>query len=88
MKKLKHYDYYLHRSGGRAFDYFGGVGKPYRVNIFHAYLFKLLGYCMTRVQRGSDIRRVMTRAILQRGAHRHSYAMEHDRENYGDNYGR
>jgi len=66
------YDYYRHLSGGFAFDYFGGVGKPEKISFSHYVLLKLLGYRVTRVPRGSDRVRVMVRAALRAGAHRRS----------------
>jgi hypothetical protein len=73
---MKARDYYLHKSGGFAFDYFGGFGRPYQVKIFCFYFIKLLGYKATRVVRGASIKRVYIRATLAIGAHRHSWAME------------
>ena len=67
------YDYYLHHSGGRAFDYFGGIGTPFKVSLLRFYLYRLLGYRTTRTQRGASLRRLYIRAALQGGAHRHSY---------------
>lgn len=72
---MKKYDYYLHRSGGRAFDYFGFIGTPFQVSMIRWYIFKLFGYRATRVPRGSSVRRVMVRATIAKGAHRHSIAM-------------
>jgi len=77
---MKRYDYYLHRSGGVAFDYFGGIGTPFKVSFIRFYLYKLLGYRNTKVLRGASIRRVMIRANLERGAHRHSISMEEARK--------
>lgn len=72
----RRYDYYLHRSGGKVFDYFGGIGTPFRVSLLRWWLFKLTGYKATRVTRGADLRRVYIRATLAAGAHRNSYKME------------
>lgn len=70
------YDYYLHRSGGRVFDYFGGIGRPYRVNVLWWWVMKLAGYKATKVPVFAPIRRVYIRATLAQGAHRRSYKME------------
>jgi hypothetical protein len=70
------YDYYLHRSGGRVFDYWGGIGTPFRVSILRAYISKVLGYKMTRVCARVGVRRVYIRATLASGAHRNSYKMD------------
>jgi hypothetical protein len=70
------YDYYLHRSGGRVFDYFGGIGTPFRVSLLRALIFKLLGFRMTRVRKGRSLKSVIVRAALKQGAHRHSWQIE------------
>lgn len=73
------HDYYLHRSGGRVFDYFGGIGTPFKVSCLRAWLYKIMGYRMTRVRRGASVLQVMTRATLLGGAGRHSYKMKEER---------
>ena len=73
---MRRFDYYLHCSGGFAFDYFGGIGTPFRVSVFRAYLYKWAGYRMTRVPRGASLTRVMVRAALKSGAHRRSLFVE------------
>lgn len=70
------YDFYLHRSGGKVFDYFGGVGTPYQVHWLWWYIMKWAGYKATRVQAGAPLKRVYIRATLAAGAHRRSYKME------------
>ena len=70
------YEYYMHRSGGLAFDHFGGIGRPFRVRRWWAYLMKRLGYCVTHVPVGSATRRIYVRAALLRGAHRHSHKVQ------------
>lgn len=72
----RYHDYYLHRSGGKVFDYFGGIGTPFRVSILRAAIAKALGYKVTRVVKGAPQRRVYIRATLNKGAHRTSYAMQ------------
>jgi hypothetical protein len=79
--KIKLYDYYLHRSGGRAFDYFGGIGTPFKVSMLRFYLWKWLGFRATRVVKNSSLRRVVIRATLHGGAHRHSIKMQ-EAKNY------
>lgn len=66
-------DYYMHRSGGYAFYYFGNIGTPFKVSMFRACINGLCGYCVTRVPRGASIKRVYIRAALTRGAHRMSW---------------
>ena len=72
---MKKYDYYLHRSGGRVFDYFGGIGTPFKVSLLRFYLFKWAGFRATRVLKGAPLSRVLIRATIRCGAHRHSYKM-------------
>ena len=73
---MKRRDSYLHRSGGRVFDYFGGIGTPFRVSMIRFYLYKWFGFRATKVLKGVAIKRVYIRAILAQGAHRHSWKME------------
>lgn len=80
---MRRYDYYLHCSGGRAFDYFGGVGEPFRVSALRFYLFKLAGYRATKVRAGAPLHRVMVRAALKSGAHRHSWKVQEARKGRG-----
>jgi hypothetical protein len=75
------YDYYLHHSGGRAFDYFGGIGDPFRVSFIRAFIWKLLGFRMTKVRKGANLISIMTRATLKAGAHRHSVKIQEIRGN-------
>ena len=70
------YEYYLHRPGGPAFDYFGGIGTPFRVSPLRAWIYKILGFRMTRVRKGKSLKSVIVRAALKQGAHRHSYKIE------------
>ena len=70
------YDYYLHKSGGKVFDYFNCVGTPFRVSYLRWLLFRLFKFRATRVQRGASLKRVYIRATLQAGAHRTSYNMK------------
>lgn len=75
------YDYYLHRSGGRVFDYFGGIGLPYKVGCIRAGVMKVLGYSVTRVPRRiTSLQRIYLRAALTRGAHRRSFKVEQIRK--------
>lgn len=69
------YDYYLHRSGGYAFDYFGGIGKPFKVSWFKALVAKLLKREVTPCPVGCSEHRVYVRAVLKRGISRRSYFM-------------
>ena len=80
------YDYYLHKSGGYAFDYFGGIGRPYKVNIITVLLAKILKYEITPVPKGRPYneRSVYTRATLCRGISRRSYFMKRIREGIYD----
>ena len=73
---MKRYDYYLHRSGGYAFDHFGGIGTPFQVSFLRFYLWKWMGYRATRVIKGASLRRVYIRATIKQGAHRHSMKMD------------
>lgn len=70
------YDYYLHRSGGRVFDSFGGIGRPYRVSWLWFKFAVLIGYRGTRVQKGASLTRVYIRAALKT-AHRHSIRLQY-----------
>ena len=70
------YDYYLHRSGGKVFDYFGGIGRPYQVNVLWFYFMDRMGYKATRVVKGASIKRVYIRATLARGVNRNSFKMQ------------
>ena len=70
------YDYYLHRAGGFLFDYWGGIGQPYRVHVLWWYIMRAAGYKATRVPAFAPIKRVYIRATLAQGAHRNSYKME------------
>jgi len=70
------YDYYLHRSGGRVFDYFGGIGTPFKVGIIRFYLWKWMRFRATKIRKGSSLKRVMIRATLKQGSHRHSWNIE------------
>lgn len=72
---MKRWDYYLHRSGGRAFDYFGGIGQPFKVCFLRWFFYMIFGFRATRVPKGAPISRVYIRAGLKQGAHRHSYKM-------------
>ena len=78
------YDYYLHRTGGFAFDYWGGIGRPYIVNVLWWYFMRLIGYKATRVQANAPLRRVYIRASLFSGAHRHSHTMDKMRDGIWD----
>jgi len=80
---MRQYDYYLHQSGGRAFDYFGGVGVPFKVSVLRFFLCKLAGYRVTRVRAGAPLYRVMVRAALKSGAHRHSWKVKEARKGRG-----
>jgi hypothetical protein len=73
---MKRFDYYLHKSGGYAFDYFGGIGPPYQVNILWFYFMKILGYKATRVVRGASRKRVYIRACLNMQISRRSWKMQ------------
>ena len=66
------YEYYMHRSGGLAFDHFGGIGRPFPVRRWWACLMKFLGYSVTHCPVGSDTKRIYIRAALLQGAHRRS----------------
>jgi hypothetical protein len=70
------YEYYLHLKGGKVFDYFGGIGHPLRVSPLRAWIWKLLGFRMTRVRKGKSLKSVILRAAIKGGAHRHSYKVE------------
>jgi hypothetical protein len=69
-------DYYLHKSGGYAFDYWGGIGKPYQVNKVWFYFMKLMGYKATHVVKGASLRRIYIRAYLNTGFSRRSWKMQ------------
>lgn len=69
-------DYYLHRSGGRKFDYFGGIGTPFRVSFLRYIVMKALKYKATSVPHGTPLVRVIIRAALKAGAHRRSWKVQ------------
>lgn len=72
--------YYMHRSGGKVFDYFGGVGKPFKVRWITAMVMKVLGYKVTRAPAHYDEVQVMVRAALLGGAHRRSIKVQRIKE--------
>jgi len=78
-------DYYMHRSGGYAFDHGGNIGTPFKVSMLRACINDLCGYCVTSVPKGASIKRVYIRAALTRGAHRKSWLVgEMKKGKYGE----
>lgn len=76
------YDYYLHKSGGYAFDYFGGIGRPYKVSFLRACIAKVLKYHVTTYPKGRPVsqKSLYTRAALHRDISRKCYFMKQLRE--------
>ena len=72
--------FYMHRSGGRVYDYFGGVGKPFRVKCITGIVMKILGYKVTRAPAHYNERQIMIRAAMNAGAHRNSYKVQKSKE--------
>lgn len=77
--------YYMHRSGGRVFNYFGGIGTPFRVSCITGIFMKLMGYKVTRAPAHYTEKQVIIRAALNQGAHPHSYKIAKIKEKGNDN---
>ena len=72
--------YYMHRSGGKVFDYFGGIGTPFRVKAITGIVMKILGYKVTKAPAHYNETQVMVRAAMNSGAHRRSYKVQKIKE--------
>jgi len=76
------YDYYMHRSKGYVGDYFGEIGKPFKVSNFKYYFFKLLKYRVTKVPKGSSLCKVIEQAINNHWMAKDSFSANKLREKY------
>ena len=70
----------MHRSGGKVFDYFGGIGTPFEVKAITGIIMKICGYKVTKVPAHYSEKQIMIRAALNGGAHRRSYKVEQIRK--------
>ena len=70
------YDYYAHRSGGKVFDYFGGIGRPFRIGIVMYYFMKIFGWRVSKILSGAPVQVLMVNATIKNGAHPRSHAVK------------
>lgn len=73
-------DYYLHKNRSQVDNYFGRIGKPFKVCAAHYYVYKLLGFNHTKVPDNTSVTEVIVAAAIKGGAHPNSWKVENIRK--------